>query len=247
MTAAISTEARPAPNWRHVGVFLGLTFGLTWLLDLVIYLRGGLTSMSSLTVLQFQMLLPAFSAIFLGLFFFRESPIHRSRDVGRGRWFYYYFLGLTIIFGVGVVAAWFTSSQATVAVVSSILQLLAVVGLFLLVILRLVAGRDAMARAWLSWGNWRNYLIFGVAIVAYYVLQAVLNVVFRIPMTAPVGITIPPGMTPTTFWIVGGVQTVLLAPILAIVISFGEEYGWRGYLQNELFKWGRVRGCSCWA
>ena len=40
----------------------------------------------------------------------------------------------------------------------------------------------------------------------------------------------------------GGVQSVLLAPFLAIVIAFGEEYGWRGYLQTELFKMGRVRG-----
>jgi membrane protease YdiL (CAAX protease family) len=38
------------------------------------------------------------------------------------------------------------------------------------------------------------------------------------------------------------VQSVLLAPFLAIVIAFGEEYGWRGYLQSELFKLGRVRG-----
>lgn len=37
-------------------------------------------------------------------------------------------------------------------------------------------------------------------------------------------------------------QSVLLAPFLAIVIAFGEEYGWRGYLQSELFKLGRVRG-----
>ena len=40
----------------------------------------------------------------------------------------------------------------------------------------------------------------------------------------------------------GAVQSVLLAPILAIVIAFGEEYGWRGYLQSELLKLGRVRG-----
>jgi membrane protease YdiL (CAAX protease family) len=29
---------------------------------------------------------------------------------------------------------------------------------------------------------------------------------------------------------------------LAIVITLGEEYGWRGYLQTELFKLGRRRG-----
>ena len=35
---------------------------------------------------------------------------------------------------------------------------------------------------------------------------------------------------------------MLLGPILGLVITFGEEYGWRGYLQSELFKLGRVRG-----
>jgi len=39
-----------------------------------------------------------------------------------------------------------------------------------------------------------------------------------------------------------GLQSVLLAPFLAIVIAFGEEFGWRGYLQSELLKLGRVRG-----
>ena len=37
-----NTDANRTPNWRHVGIFLGLTFGLTYLLNLIIYLRGGL-------------------------------------------------------------------------------------------------------------------------------------------------------------------------------------------------------------
>src|SRR5512136_782796 len=101
MTIDTGTDNSLAPNWRHVGAFLGLTFGLTWLLDLAIYLRGGLATPGMTTILQLQMLLPAFSAIVLGLFFFRESPIHRSRPAGPGRWFHYYFLALTAIYAAG--------------------------------------------------------------------------------------------------------------------------------------------------
>ena len=73
-------------NWRHVVAFLGVTFGLTWLLDLAVHLRGGLAATPGIvTVLQFQMLLPAFSAIVLGLFFFEESPIYHRRTAGRAR------------------------------------------------------------------------------------------------------------------------------------------------------------------
>jgi hypothetical protein len=60
MTIDTGTDNSLAPNWRHVGAFLGLTFGLTWLLDLVIYLRGGLGTPGMVTVLQLQMLLPAY-------------------------------------------------------------------------------------------------------------------------------------------------------------------------------------------
>ena len=89
-----------------MGAFLGLTFGLTWLLDLAIYLRGGLATAGVTTILQLQMLLPAFSAIVLGLFFFRESPIYRGRPAGRGRWFYYYFLALTVVSALAALGVW---------------------------------------------------------------------------------------------------------------------------------------------
>jgi membrane protease YdiL (CAAX protease family) len=243
MTLDFSTEPQLAPDWRHVGAFLGLTFGLTWLLDLVIFLHGGLSAPGTITTLQLQMLLPAFSAIFLGLLFFPESPIYRKRDAGRGRWFYYYFLFLTVIYALGAIGVWLAPVQATITRLAAIIPLLlAVLGLLLLVVLRLTAGGEAMARVWLAWGNWRYWLFFGLAFFAYYVLQAALNAFFGLGGAHLSPLPAVPGLSPDITLIVGAVQTVLLGPILGIVIAFGEEFGWRGYLQSELFKMGRVRG-----
>jgi membrane protease YdiL (CAAX protease family) len=237
-----SIDKNLAPNWRHVGAFLGLTFGLTWLLNLAIYLRGGLKIPGIVAVLQLQMLLPAFSAIVLGLFFFPESPIYRKKSAGRGRWFYYYFLLLTLIYALGTLVIWLSPSQSTIVVLASIPLLLAFLGLLILIVLRLATGREAMARVWLAWGNWRYYLIFGLGFILYYVLQAALNAYTGLGGTKLTPPPAPSGLSPNIFLILAGVQSVLVAPILAIVIALGEEYGWRGYLQSELFKMGRVRG-----
>jgi membrane protease YdiL (CAAX protease family) len=248
MTTEPGTDTHFAPNWRHVGIFLALSFGLTWLLDLAIYLRGGLGSTGIVAALQLQMLLPAFSAIVLGLFFFPESPIYRGKPAGRGRWFYYYFLLLVLIYALGTLAIWLSPSQSLIAVLATIPLVLAFLGLLILIVLRLSAGRDAvarheaMARVWLAWGSLRYYLIFGAAIILYYILQAVLNAVSGLGASQLASLPAVPGLSPTAVLVLGTVQTVLLAPILAIVIAFGEEYGWRGYLQTELFKMGRVRG-----
>ena len=242
MTIETSTETHLAPNWRHVGAFLGLTFGLTYLLNLVIYLRGGLNTPGMVAILQLQMLLPAFSAIILGLFFFPESPIHRSRAAGRGRWFYYYFLLLTVIYALGSLGVLLAPSGQIIAVLASVPLLLALVGLLILIVLRFVAGREAMAQVGLAWGNWRYYVFLGLGFILYYILQAALNAAFGLGSAKLAPPPTPPGLSPNLFLIMAGVQSVLLAPILAIVIAFGEEYGWRGYLQNELIKLGRVRG-----
>jgi len=157
--------------------------------------------------------------------------------------FYFYFLLLTVISVLGDVGAWLGPAQGTVRLVAAIVpQLLAYVGLLLLIGLRLMAGREAMSRVWLSWGNGRDWLFFAPAIVAFYVLQVVLNALFGLGPVHPSPIALPPRLSPTLFLTLAGVQSVLLAPILALVIAFGEEYGWRGYLQSELLKMGWVRG-----
>jgi membrane protease YdiL (CAAX protease family) len=243
MSKSTDAETVLAPNWRHVGAFLAFTFGLTWLLNLAIYLRGGLAAPGLVSLLQLQMLLPAFSAIVLGLLFFPESPIYRGRSAGPGRWFYYYYLLVTVIYAVGALAVWLGWVSPALTPAFAIVPLaLTVLGLVVLVVLRVTTGRDAMAWVWLSWGNWRYYLFFGLGIVGFYVLQAALNAAFGLGGSQLVPLPTPPGFNPVLALVLGAVQTVLLAPILAIVLGFGEEYGWRGYLQSELFTLGRVRG-----
>ncbi len=243
MSTLTGTDSKLAPNWRHVGAFLGLNFGLTWLLDLAVYLRGGLAIPGIATLLQLQMLLPAFSAILLGLLFFPESPIYRRRQTGRGRWFYYDFLLLTVADALVALGVWLFPGQETITQVISVLPLpLTVLGLLGLIVLRLVEGREAMDRIWLRWGNARYWVIFGLLFVAYYILQAALNAIFGLGAASLITTSVIPGFSPAAFLVLGGVQSVLLAPILAILLGFGEEYGWRGYLQSELLKMGRVRG-----
>jgi membrane protease YdiL (CAAX protease family) len=231
------------PNWRHVGAFLGLTFGLTWLLDLLIYLHGGLGTPGSLGVVQVQMLLPAFSAIALQMFFFPESPLYQKRPAGRERWFYSAFLLLTVISILVILGTYLGPVQGRAGLVAAVVpEGLAVMGLLLLLVLRRVAGREAMSRVGLSWGKWREWLRFAPAIVAFYVLQVVLNALFGLGPIHLSGIPVPPKIGPAPFVLLIGVEAILVAPILALVIAFGEEYGWRGYLQSELLKMGRVRG-----
>ncbi|MGQ9518230.1 MAG: CPBP family intramembrane glutamic endopeptidase, partial [Anaerolineae bacterium] len=43
-------------------------------------------------------------------------------------------------------------------------------------------------------------------------------------------------------WFIVALQAVIVGPFLGLMFAFGEEYGWRGYLQSELIRLGRVRG-----
>ena len=143
---SVITPARV--NWLHVTWFLVLTFGLTWLVDLVLYLRGGLTSPIAALLLQFQMLLPAFSALLLGTFFFRESPVYYRSNQTASRWFVNFYLLFTVLYLIGIIGAWIRPGQ--IMMISSLLLIPNLIGLVLLVVLRWKGGREAFAGAGLA-------------------------------------------------------------------------------------------------
>ncbi len=101
--------ARRMVNWPHVWVYVGLAFGLAWLIDLVLYLNGGLKSPAASLMLQFQMLMPAFAALLLGVFFFKESLVYRKTNHTASRWFIYYYFLMTFAYLVAAILAMITA------------------------------------------------------------------------------------------------------------------------------------------
>ena len=236
-------------HWKRVGLFLGLTFGLTWLLDLLVWLTVGY-SPRALTALQLQMLIPAFCAIVLGMYVFKDGPIYQVR-VRRERplAFLTFYLAYTALSAVAGLAPLFFEQPAVLTVASIGAQGLALIGLIVLVVVRLVSGREAWERAGLSGGPWAYWLLFGAGLIALYAAQAALNAAFGLGEAIDPALLLaqlPPeqaaAMSPMLLLVLVGIQAVVLGPFLGLLMGFGEEFGWRGYLQSELIVLGKVKG-----
>lgn len=228
-------------KWRQVGLFVGVTFALTWLLDLFLWLTAGYGSPAAGLALQLQMLLPAFSVMVLGLFVFRDSPLSLRRLRGPSRRFVFYFLAYTLVYtAVAVGAVALPQHFPTFSIVGLVATLL---GLLLVVALRVFKGRCALAGMGLVGARPRYWLAFGAGFVLFYGSQALLNYLLGLGHPVDIGpLAAQAGMPPEVFLVVASIQTVLVVPFVGLVIALGEEYGWRGYLQGELVKMGRVKG-----
>ena len=245
-TSIPQTPSVPRVNWKQVGAFLALTFGLTWALDLVLFLTGGLTNPAAIIALQFQMLLPAFSAILLGMFFFKDSLINVRNNRSLSRWFTWYYLLFTLLYFAAVTLALLRPDLAPL--VSSIMLVPGLLGMLLVIILRLRGGKGTFAAVGMAGGKPRMWLLFGVGILLFAGLQTLLSWLFKMGQPVDLGAllaqTPAPGLTPALLIVLVTVQTLLLGPFLGLLVTFGEEYGWRGYLQPALIALGRVRAVA---
>jgi membrane protease YdiL (CAAX protease family) len=237
------TVTRPV-NWFRVAWFLGLAFGLTWLLDLCLYLNGGLSNPSVALLLQFQMLLPAFSALLLGAFFFKDSPIYYRSNRGASRWFVYFYFLLTGLYLVGVIAGLIQPGLGTT--ISSLLLIPNFLGLILLVVLRLTGGKQTFVEAGMAGGKARIWFGYGLGLVLLFGFQTWLNYAFKLGTLVDLKTAFPQlaasNLSTTTLLLSSAFNAILIGPFLGLIITFGEEYGWRGFLQTELVHLGRIRG-----
>ena len=147
-------------NWKQVCIFIGLTFGLTWTLDFVLFLKGGLNNPAVSIALQLQMLLPAFSAILLGMFFFKDSPINTKNNHSKSRWFTWYFLIFTLLYVAAVILAFIRPEL--VQTISPVMLIPSLIGMILVIVLRAVGGKDTFASFGMAGGkpNCGSFLVW---------------------------------------------------------------------------------------
>jgi membrane protease YdiL (CAAX protease family) len=180
----------------------------------------------------------------LGAFFFKESPIYYRSNRTASRWFVYFYLLLTVLYLMGLIASLIEPRQTTT--ISSLLLIPNLIGLNLLIVLRWKGGREAFASTGLAGGKWQVWLFYGLGLVAFHGLQTFLNYVFKLGQVVDLEAAFPQmaaaNMPASAFMLTMAFSTMITGPFLGLIIAFGEEYGWRGYLQTELTRLGRIRG-----
>jgi membrane protease YdiL (CAAX protease family) len=229
-------------NWKEIGTFLALTFALTYLLDLLFLYLAGRGDNAALSLrsfhLQGRMLVPAFCAIALGLFLFKDSPIYFRTFREQPRYFFYFYLVYTLLFlGIGI-GTIFIPDETFFKVAMGIAEGATIIGIIFVLRLHFSLGEESLRKVGLSLGKFRYYILFGLLFVALQGAMALLNYLFGLGEAVELtGRTVP-------WLLVNGSRRILLSAILGAVIAFGEEYAWRGYLQDEFLKLGLLKGLS---
>ena len=225
----------------RIVVFLLLTFALSWGFWLLITLTIGHEAYLALGLSPLDMLFPAFVALILRLFVLKDSPIHFRRYRARSRWILYAFLLLTVVYGGVTLAGIGIEGQSTLF--QGVGNLLTTLWTLLVFFVAGQSSQEELEEGGLQLGDttWGARLALGV--VAFFALQAALNLVLGLGRWQGqagriYSIAVPEGAYPLALAFGLAVTGV---PLSGLAVVFGEEYGWRGFLQDELAGLGRRR------
>jgi len=229
--------------WRAI-LFVVLTFALSWGFDLLLTAVNGGVSFPELSMTPWGMVAPAFVALVLQVFAFRDSPIHFRALGPTVRWILYSYLLLTPVYGmVTLLAVALPAARAG-------LQGMGAVALTVWTMLVLFLGGqsdpEARQRAGLSLGNVTYGQRFVLGAVAFILSQAGLNLLFGLgelqgKQGTVYGLPIPASWYVPALAALFISVSVIGAPLSGLAAVFGEEYGWRGYLQGSLTGLGKAQ------
>jgi len=227
--------------------FLLLTFALSWGFDLLIAVTIGHEAYLELGVSPLGMFFPAFVALILRLFVFEDSSIHFGCYQGKPRWILYGFLLLTVVYGI-VTLIGVLLVQGRSAVFQGVGNLLTTLWTLLVFFVAGQSSKEELEQAGLQLGDTDRGVKMVLGVVAFFALQAGLNLLlglgrFQGQVERVYGIAVPEGLYPWALVVAFGLA-VTGVPLSGLAVVFGEEYGWRGFLQDELVKLGKRRGAA---
>jgi membrane protease YdiL (CAAX protease family) len=203
---------------KELGVFLILTFAATFVLETTAIWGDGSGGLSSKWLIV-PMYIPAVSAI-LCMLWFRSPALTREAKQ---------FLAMFLI--ASAVTLFEGLYQPVLGMIGPFPLMTTIVSIaaFLAAVLLNVKspGREAMGRAKLAFGkNYREYLIVPVLFAALYV--AGLFISHMLELSLPTSV-----YNPFTFFVFLGIYPATF--LITWPKYFGEEYGWRVYLQDRIF------------
>ena len=221
---------------KRVGLFLVLTFGLSWGFEGLVALTIGQPAYLETGLHPLGMFFPATSALLLQVFVFRDSALYFRTYRDKPRWIVYSFLLLTVLMVPVTLLA--LTTQADPRIWQGLGAIL--VMLWTLVVLSVYGQSSAQSleRAGLQLGNTALGARFIAGLVLFLLGQAALNWLFGLGTFPGVqervgGVPVPEGLYPlalAAFFLISVVGT----PLAGLATVFGEEYGWRGFLLSEL-------------
>jgi membrane protease YdiL (CAAX protease family) len=245
-------------RWRRVLPFLGLTFGITYAYNLFMALTSQYgANYSTGLMLQAMMLIPACSALFLQVFIFPDGPLYFRKGFSWLRVFAYFFLVYGVAYLATGVASVLIEDQGLQMLMVGVTQFVTLGGLLFVAVLQFLAPKEERRALGLSLGSFKWYVLFTLLLIAMYGIMTALNYALNLgevvdaksfvrDMAQAAGREAEgvDQMPYVPFLLVMGFQTAVIAPIFALLIAFGEEYGWRGFLQSELIRMGKIKGIA---
>jgi membrane protease YdiL (CAAX protease family) len=249
MSSDLPTATRDGES-RHfrlgrVLLFLCLTFFLTWGSDWVIDATAGYSAFFGSGFTPWGMLAPAFVALALRIFVFKDSPIHVSGLKSKARWILLGYMALVPVYG-GIVAL-FLCFPGSGRLLQGIGALVLTLWTLWVIFVGTRAGSQSMSRAGLRLGDVKKGQLFVVAVVVFLLAQTVLNLAFGLGTIqaragSVFGIPVPASLYVPALVLLFVPVAVIGIPLSGLAATFGEEYGWRGYLQDEMVKIGVLPG-----
>lgn len=192
---------------------------------------------------QFVMALPpSLTHPSILLFFATYCGEMPTFDYTTSQWFLWYFIFLTLIYPAIFIATLINPSP--VSTLNSLL-IPSIFGLILLIVSRIIGGKESFLCVNIAGGKAKSWFIFGLVILAYSNVQTALSWLFKMGSLVDLSVLAaqsPARMSFSVLMILITVQILFLGPFLGLVVIFGEEYERRGFLQPALMKIEKNKG-----